>query len=194
MKKTLLSILCMCAVFSLAACNDTKNKNLENPENEVKEENTINIEDSENMEDTNNNDSEWFSTETDEWETTTAEKKMLKTSLTEEDLQDIDLNNFPMWYTYNMFRYGGETVEEADYGTVAYTEDDNLLLPIYKDMVSREITSSNIEDDMIYTVANITLADGSTQSLLYINDPETLKYVAVNLIVNNDSFLYKFIY
>jgi len=41
-------------------------------------------------------------------------------------------------------------------------------------MVDRNVISSSIEDDKIYTLANITLVDGNVLQVLYVHEPDTL--------------------
>jgi hypothetical protein len=62
-------------------------------------------------------------------------------------------------------------------------------------MVSREVTSSGIEDDMIYTLTNITLEDGNVLHVLYVNEPDTLFYRAISIQNENLTTLYSnFVY
>ena len=61
-------------------------------------------------------------------------------------------------------------------------------------MANREIISSWIEDDMIYTLTNVTLQDDTVVSVLYINDPESKNFVAANVENWNETTNYQFIY
>jgi hypothetical protein len=61
-------------------------------------------------------------------------------------------------------------------------------------MASREVTSSGIEDGMIYTLTRITLQDDTEIEVLYINDPVTLNFVAVSSMNSGVSTLYQFNY
>jgi hypothetical protein len=61
-------------------------------------------------------------------------------------------------------------------------------------MASREITSSGIQDGMIYTDTTVTLQDGTIIKVLYIVDPVTLNFVAANVENGNISTNYQFVY
>jgi hypothetical protein len=45
-------------------------------------------------------------------------------------------------------------------------------------MSNRRVISSNLEDGFIYTVSEVTLKDGSNAIISYVNDPDSLKYLA----------------
>ena len=113
--------------------------------------------------------------------------------LTEEDIKNFEENNFPKGYTYTI--YNSES-EETTTWSYEYPEDlsHTLLLPIHATMANREIISSWIEDDMIYTLTNITLQDDTVVSVLYINDPDTHNFVAANVENWNETTNYQFIY
>ena len=117
-----------------------------------------------------------------------------KTSLTIEDLDAIDADNFPTGYDYSVFNVAENVLE--DEGTYTYPEDldHSLLLPIHATMASREIVSSGIEDGMIYTLTNVTLQDGTQVQILYINDPVTLQYVAASVENGDTTSNYQFAY
>jgi hypothetical protein len=62
-------------------------------------------------------------------------------------------------------------------------------------MTNREVISSSIEDDMIYTVAKITLEDGNVLDVLYVNEPDTLFCRAISIQNGLKSTLYSnFVY
>ena len=113
--------------------------------------------------------------------------------LTEEDIESFEENNFPKGYTYTI--YNSES-EETTTWSYEYPEDlsHTLLLPIHATMANREIISSWIEDDMIYTLTNVTLQDDTVVSVLYINDPESKNFVAANVENWNETTNYQFIY
>ena len=117
-----------------------------------------------------------------------------KTSLTIEDLDAIDADNFPTGYDYSVFNVAENVLE--DEGTYTYPEDldHSLLLPIHATMASREIVSSGIEDGMIYTLTNVTLQDDTQLQILYINDPVTLQYVAASVENGDTTSNYQFVY
>jgi len=116
-----------------------------------------------------------------------------KTSLTDEELEWLTETNFPKWYTYTV--YNMET-EQSDKWEYTYPEDisHTLLLPIHATMASREVTSSWIEDGMIYTLTKVTLQDDTEVEILYINDPVTLNFVAANVENGNETTNYQFVY
>jgi hypothetical protein len=64
-----------------------------------------------------------------------------KTSLTDEELEEVIDTHFPKGYTYSV--YNTET-EESNEGEYTYPADisHTLLLPIHATMASREVTSS----------------------------------------------------
>jgi hypothetical protein len=48
-------------------------------------------------------------------------------------------------------------------------------------MADREVISSGIEDDMIYTMTKLTFQDGTERSVLYVNEPDTLFCRAISV-------------
>ena len=172
----------MTVVF-LSACG---NKNQEN----------VNVE-NDNVDVEQVNEVSWEETDVDAVEediNSESDSDYTKTSLTVEDLDQIDATLFPLSYKYETYRWEDE--DTSDSGDYTYPEDvdHSLLLPIHKDMESREIVSSGIEDWMIYTIVNATLKDGSIVSILYINDPVTLKYIAASVNGDTETTLYSFEY
>lgn len=125
--------------------------------------------------------------ETNEEETISDEK------LTIEDLDKIDEENFPKWYTYSEYNSADESKDEWSY---TYPEDisHTLLLPIHATMASREIISSGIEDGMIYTLTKATLQDETEVQILYIVNPKTKDYVAATVENWTTTTNYQFIY
>lgn len=123
-----------------------------------------------------------------------SDNEYTKSSLTVDDLNEIDNMLFPVSYNYETYKWDDEGT--SDSGSYTYPEDvdHSLLLPIHKDMESREIVSSGIEDWMIYTIVNATLKDGSIVSILYINDPVTLRYIAASVNGDAETTLYSFVY
>ena len=116
-----------------------------------------------------------------------------KTSLTNEELDEIAENNFPKSYTYTS--YNIET-QQSDSWEYIYPEDlsHTLLIPNHATMASREVMSSWIEDGMIYTNTKVTLQDDTEISVLYIVNPETLNIVAANVENGNIITNYQFAY
>ncbi len=117
-----------------------------------------------------------------------------KTSFTLEDLSIIADEKFPTSYSYVI--YQGEWEESAHSGEYVYPSDmsHDLLLPEYVNVVSSELVSSRIENDMVDTVVKATTYDGREYSILYINDPETLRYLAASVDDGETVVLYTFRY
>ena len=117
-----------------------------------------------------------------------------KTSLTNEELEEIEETHFPKSYFFSTYNMKENLIGEE--GTVVYAEDisHTLLIPEHATMASREVLSSGIEDGMIYTITQVTLQDGTVISVLYIVDPVTLNFVAANVenwdITTNYQFAY----
>jgi hypothetical protein len=118
-------------------------------------------------------------------------------SLTYEDLEGIAEMNFPTSSTYTI--YHPET-EETFTGENLYMEDTphNLtnITPHFGTIVEENLLSSGIEDGMIYTNFDVTFDDGASANVLYINNPESLNFVAatVQLSGENPSTNYQFNY
>ena len=116
-------------------------------------------------------------------------------SLTYEDLEGIAENNFPSESTYTVVDLATEATTT---GENVYMEDTphNLvnITPAFPATTSQELLSSGIEDGMIYTLLDVSYENGTTGNVLYINDPETLNFVAAT--VNNEgiSTNYQFVY
>jgi len=115
-----------------------------------------------------------------------------KVPLTLEDLDRINENRFPVSYTYNVYK-GEEVIETWEY---VYPEnvDHNLLLPIEETMVGREVISSVMSHDRINTIVDITLQNGESYPVLYIINPDTLKYLWASLTTPTTTTLYTFSY
>lgn len=117
-----------------------------------------------------------------------------KTSLTIEELEDLEETHFPKSYFFSTYNMKENLIGEE--GTVVYAEDisHTLLIPEHATMASREVLSSGIEDGMIYTITQVTLQDDTVISVLYIVDPVTLNFVAANVenwdITTNYQFAY----
>ena len=116
-------------------------------------------------------------------------------SLTYEDLEWIAENNFPSESTYTVVDLATEATTT---GENVYMEDTphNLvnITPAFPATTSQELLSSGIEDGMIYSLFDVSYENGTTGDVLYINDPETLNFVAAT--VNNEgiSTNYQFAY
>lgn len=117
-----------------------------------------------------------------------------KTSLTVDDLNEIDSVLFPVGYNYQV--YDSQTWDPKNQWEYVYPEDidHSLLLPIHATMANREIVSSAIEDGMIYTLANVELQDWTVAMVLYINNPTTLEYLSASVNTDSEVTLYGFNY
>ena len=115
------------------------------------------------------------------------------TSLELGDLINIMENNFPKAYTFT--KYNMATNESEGEGAHVYTLDElGFLTPEYSNIVDREVTSSGIEDGMIYTMVKATLDDGKQIDVLYIVDPVTFNFVAANIEDGDITTNYQFTY
>ena len=115
------------------------------------------------------------------------------TSLELGDLINIMENNFPKAYTFT--KYNMATNESEGEGTHVYALDElGFLNPEYSNIVDREVTSSGIEDGMIYTMVKATLDDGKQIDVLYIVDPVTFNFVAANIEDGDITTNYQFTY
>ena len=115
-----------------------------------------------------------------------------KSSLVSDDLDALDELLFPTSYSYETYQLEDWSISDA--GEYVYWDADHRLLPIHESMVSREVTSSSVEDWMIYTRVDLTLDDGSIVPVLYINDLDTLQYGFAAVYGDTDTTLYTFSY
>jgi hypothetical protein len=115
------------------------------------------------------------------------------TSLDLGGLISITENNFPKSYTFT--KYNMATNESEGEGRHVYNRVElGFLTPDYSNIVDREVLSSGIEDDMIYTEVKATLDDGKEIDVLYIVDPVTLNFVAANIEDGDITTNYQFSY
>ena len=85
---------------------------------------------------------------------------------------------------------------------ISHSSKDKTIMEKFSDYIlqlgiglsNEDIFCTSIEDGMIYTMVNATLKDGSVVSILYINDPITLQYVAASVNSDTETILYSFIY
>ena len=171
MKKTLglvaiLAIICL----TLTGCNSNKNPEWDLPLNNLGITNTPNEEN-----------------------VNVALPEGVKTSLTNDELDQIIDENFPISYSYTV--YNTET-DELDSWEYIYPEDlsHTLLIPEHATMASRNVVSSAIEDEMIYTDTEVKLQDGTEIKVLYIVEPETMQVIAASVQNGNVSRNYQFAY
>ena len=171
MKKTfvLVAILAI-ACLTLTGCNSNKNLEWNSPSNDLGVTNTPN---GENVD--------------------VVLPEGVKRSLTNEELDEVIDENFPISYSYTV--YNMET-DEFDSWEYIYPEDlsHTLLIPEHATMASRNIVSSAIEDGMIYTDTEVKLQDDTEIKILYIVKPETMKVVAASVQNGNITRNYQFDY
>jgi hypothetical protein len=116
-------------------------------------------------------------------------------SLTYEDLEGIAEMNFPTSSTYTVVDLA---TEETTNKENLYHEDTphNLvnITPDFAPIKEQTLLSSAIEDGMIYTNFDVTFDNDTTGNVLYINDPETLNFVAATVESEGMSVNYQFAY
>jgi hypothetical protein len=117
-----------------------------------------------------------------------------KTSLTLEDIDLLEINLLPKSYNYNIVE---EWVETSSW-TIKYPEIWNnerpYLIPIDANAVSRELLSSTVEDWYINTNVLATQPDWDVVLVLYVNDPETMKFVLAGVNSETYNISYRFQY
>ena len=116
--------------------------------------------------------------------------------LNEDDLDTIESSLLPKSYTFEEYDNWNSTLTLVKSGSYTYPKnsENSLLIPIHKDVISKTISASSIEDNMVYTNVEASLKDWWKVSILYINDPQTLKYVAASIYTDTKSILYTFAY
>ena len=116
-------------------------------------------------------------------------------SLTYEYLEGIAEMNFPTSRTYTVVDLATEETTDKEN---LYHEDTphNLvnITPDFAPIKEQTLLSSAIEDGMIYTNFDVTYDNGTTGNVLYINDPETLNFVAATVESEGMSVNYQFAY
>ena len=115
----------------------------------------------------------------------------VKTSLNNEELDELEKILLPVSCLYERYTWTAEWL--IDSWEYIYNEWD-ALFPSLKDKVSREIESSAIEDGMIYTSTIFTMDDGRQYAVLYVNDPDSLQFVAASVSNDDNTALYTFKY
>ena len=116
-----------------------------------------------------------------------------KTSLDLGELIGLIETHFPKSYTFT--KYNAATNQSEGEGRHVYNRMElGYLTPDYSNIVDREVTSSGIEDGMIYTMVKATLDDERQIDILYIVDPVTLDFVAANIEDGDISTNYQFDY
>ena len=115
-----------------------------------------------------------------------------KVSLTMEELDSLEDGAFPLSYSYTT--YLNEDWSVSGTGEYIYVPEDEYLLPVEKYIVGKEVSSSEVKNGLIYSMVDATLDGWDTVSILYINDPETLKYTFATLYSESETILYTFNY
>ena len=113
-------------------------------------------------------------------------------SFTFDDLEVLKKELFPVSFEYTV--YQKEDWSISDNGEYTYLPWDEYILPIEKNIVSKEIASSEVKNGMIYTMVDARLEGDDMVSILYIHNPETLKYSFATVYAENDTTLYTFNY
>lgn len=212
MKKTTLWIVALLAVATLAGCNLNKTP-VENPDENAEIANPASVYCEENGGTLTLEEWAWLCMFEDgsyceEWAYYNGEcqpgdiiynavedtlPEDAKTSLTDEELEEVIDTHFPKGYTYSVYNTETEASSEWEY-TYPEDLDHSLLLPIHATMASREVLSSGIEDGMIYTNTKVTLQDDTEVEILYIVNPETLELIAANVENGSEITNYQFVY
>lgn len=117
------------------------------------------------------------------------------TSLTIKDIEHIEETMPPLSYSYETYDMETDTTVNTGSYKLAEGEEPIFMIPEYATMANREIISSGIEDDMIYTLVKMTLQDDTELEVLYINEPDTLFCRAISVANGNQYTLYNnFVY
>jgi len=179
MKKNLMLMLWLASIVLLAGCWQ---QNIENSGSDVNnpeiQEPDVTTNGDVNGEELAQNHPEWVAT-----------------SLTAEDLSRIEETMPPVYYTYETYDMTAQAIVSSGNYEVVDGEEAVFMIPEYATMANREVTSSGIEDDMIYTMTKITLQDGTVLDVLYVNEPDTLFCRAISVENGNQTTLYSnFVY
>ena len=125
-------------------------------------------------------------------EVKTLDEMQWSLSLTMDELDVLEEKLFPVSYVYTTYQNDGGNISGT--GEYVYLADDEYLLPVEEHIVSKEMSSSEVNNAMVYSTIDAKLDDGSEVSILYINDPETLKYSFATVYAENETTLYTFSY
>ena len=179
MKKNVMFMLWLASIVLLAGCWQQKVENFgsENTGDEIQEPD-VTVTGEANNEDLAQNHPEWVAT-----------------SLAVEDLNRIEETLPPIRYTYETYDMTAQSIVNSGSYKLADGEEPVFMIPEYATMANREVTSSGIEDDMIYTMTKITLQDDTELSVLYVNEPDTLFCRAISVQNGDQTTLYSnFVY
>ena len=116
-----------------------------------------------------------------------------KESLDLGELIGLIENHFPKSYEYSVFNRTDNLIED-EWRHVYNRMELGYLTPENTKMIDREVTSSGIEDGMIYTMVKATLDDERQIDVLYIVNPETLDFVAASVEDGDITTNYQFSY
>ena len=116
-----------------------------------------------------------------------------KQSLDLGDLIGLIENHFPKSYEYSVFNRTDNLIEN-EWRHIYNRMELGYLTPENTKMIDREVTSSGIEDGMIYTMVKATLDDEKQIDILYIVNPETLDFVAASVEDGDITTNYQFSY
>lgn len=177
MKKNVLLMLWLASVVLLAWCGDQNVENITDENQDVVA-----------VEDNNTTDEEVVAVSDEEILATHPE--WVAASLTVEDLERIEQTMPPLSYTYQTFDMDTESIVNEGSYELAEGQEPVFMIPEYATMASREVKSSWIQDDMIYTLVKMTLQDDTVLDVLYVNEPDTLFCRAINVENDNLNTLY----
>lgn len=113
-------------------------------------------------------------------------------SFTLDELDSLEERLFPVSYSYTTYKKEDWSISE--FGDYAYQPDDEYLLPIEEELVERELSSSEVKNGMVYSMVDAKLKSGDSVSILYINNPETMKYSFATVYGGEQTTLYTFSY
>ena len=116
-----------------------------------------------------------------------------KQSLDLGELIGLIETHFPKSYEYSVFNMTDNLIGD-EWRHVYNRMELGYLTPEYSNITDREVTSSGIEDGMIYTMVKATLDDGKQIDVLYIVNPETLDFVAASVEDGDITTNYQFSY
>ena len=172
MKKNLFLMLWLASIVLIAGCGQQKVENTDASQNDV------NTPEEMSEKDLAKTHPEWVAT-----------------SLTIDDIKHIEETMPPISYTYETYDMETNTTVNTGSYKVAEGDEPIFMIPEYATMANREVISSGIEDDMIYTLVKMTLQDDTELDALYINEPDTLFCRAISIANGNQYTLYNnFIY
>lgn len=116
-------------------------------------------------------------------------------ALTAEDLNRIEETLPFLSYSYQVFDTASQSVVKDEIYEVPEGENPVFIIPDYATMATREVISSKIVENTIYTNTKITLQDGTELEVSYMNEPDTLLCRSILVKSETQTTLYtNFIY